>query len=122
MLRTADQCVGDVIDDVVKGRVETSFAGPSYQLLNDIERIEVLKGPQGTLFGKNSSAGVIQIITKKPVLNDYSMNASFSYADKNEDNVQSALNVPLGDTAALRVRSEESRVGKVWVSTWSSRG
>src|SRR3546814_20781354 len=82
---TAEQSVGVVIDDVVQGIVETTFAGPSYQSLNDIERIEVLKGPQGTLFGKNSSAGVIQIITKKPVLNDYSMNASFSYAAKNEE-------------------------------------
>src|SRR3546814_19772449 len=66
-LMTAEQSVGVVIDDVVQGIVETTFAGPSYQSLNDIERIEVLKGPQGTMFGKHSSAGVIQIITKKPV-------------------------------------------------------
>ena len=103
LLMTAEQSVGVVIDDVVQGIVETTFSGPSYQSLNDIERIEVLKGPQGTLFGKNSSAGVIQIVTKKPVLNDSSMNASFSYGERNELNVQGAVNVPLGDTAALRV-------------------
>lgn len=109
LLMTAEQSVGVVIDDVVQGIVETTFAGPSYQSLNDIERIEVLKGPQGTLFGKNSSAGVIQIITKNPVLNDYSMDASFSYAEKNELAVKSALNIPLGSTAALRLAGTVQR-------------
>src|SRR3546814_18459516 len=42
-------------------------------------------------------------------MNGFKMNASFSYADKNEGNVQSALNVPLGDTAALRVAGTVQR-------------
>ena len=66
---TSEQDVGIVIDDVVQGIEETDFAAPSYQALTDIDHIEVLKGPQGTLFGKNSSVGVLQIITKKPILN-----------------------------------------------------
>lgn len=103
LLVTAEQSVGLVIDDVVQGLPEVSFAGPSYQSLGDIDRIEVLKGPQGTLFGKNSSAGVIQIITKKPVLNENTMDGTFSYGSRNEVNVDAAANVALGDNAAFRV-------------------
>lgn len=103
LLMSAEQSVALVIDDIIQGLPEVSFAGPSYQSLVDIERIEVLKGPQGTLFGKNSSAGVIQIITANPELGRRSLEGSFSYGTKNEVNVESVVNLPFGDTAALRV-------------------
>ncbi|KCZ92140.1 TonB-dependent receptor [Hyphomonas johnsonii MHS-2] len=103
LLMTAEQSVGLVIDGVVQGLPEVSFAGPSYQTMTDIERIEVLKGPQGTLFGKNSSAGIIQIITKNPQLNETTLEAAISYGTDNETNSSATLNVPLGQKAALRV-------------------
>ncbi|UZK67294.1 TonB-dependent receptor [Sphingomonas sp. M1-B02] len=103
LLMSSEQSVALVIDDVIQGLPEVSFAGPSYQSLTDIERIEVLKGPQGTLFGKNSSAGVIHIITANPKLGQYSLRGSFSYGTKNEVNAQSVVNLPLGDALALRV-------------------
>ena len=106
---TAEQSVALVIDDVVQGLPEVSFAGPSYQTLGDIERIEVLKGPQGTLFGKNSSAGVIQIITKNPVLGRTSVDGYVSYAKKNEVNANANVNLPLGENAALRVSGTYQR-------------
>jgi len=94
-----EQTVGLVIDGVVIGLSRdpgsTGFA--------DIERIEVLRGPQGTLFGKNSSAGVIQVITKKPRLDAPSMALDLKYGERNERVVQASANVPLGDTVALRV-------------------
>jgi len=103
LLMSAEQSVALVIDDVIQGLPEVSFAGPSYQSLVDIERIEVLKGPQGTLFGKNSSAGVIQIITANPRLGERTLEGSLSYATKDEVNVETVVNLPLGETAALRV-------------------
>ncbi len=56
-----ESSVGVVIDGVYRPR-----NGVGFEDLGEMERIEVLKGPQGTLFGKNTSAGVINIITKKP--------------------------------------------------------
>lgn len=103
LLMTAEQSVALIIDDVIQGLPEVSFAGPSYQSLGDIERVEILKGPQGTLFGKNSSAGVIHIITKNPVLNENSIDASFSYGTRNEINANANVNFGIGDTLAARV-------------------
>ncbi len=57
----AEPSVSTVLDGVVLGR-----SGQAFQDLYDIERIEVLRGPQGTLFGKNASAGVVNIATKNP--------------------------------------------------------
>src|SRR5207244_9011221 len=56
-----ESSVGVVIDGVYRPRNGVSFGD-----LGDVTRIEVLKGPQGTLFGKNTSAGVINIITAEP--------------------------------------------------------
>ena len=57
----AEPSVSTVVDGVVLGR-----SGQAFVDLYDLERIEVLRGPQGTLFGKNASAGVVNITTKRP--------------------------------------------------------
>src|SRR5690606_12795236 len=56
-----ESSVGVVVDGVYRPRNGVGFGD-----LGELERIEVLKGPQGTLFGKNTSAGVINILTKEP--------------------------------------------------------
>jgi iron complex outermembrane receptor protein len=104
---STEQDVAVVIDDVVQGLPELTFAEPSYQALTDIDRVEVLKGPQGTLFGKNSSVGVVQIVTKKPQLNAYEADASVSAATQGEYNFTTDANLPLGQTAALRLSGFE---------------
>jgi iron complex outermembrane receptor protein len=109
LLMTAEQSVALIVDDVIQGLPEVSFAGPSYQSLGDIERVEVLKGPQGTLFGKNSSAGVIQIITKNPQLGSNSIDGYVTYGTRNEINANMNANVSLADTLAARISGTYQR-------------
>ena len=68
----------------------------------DIERVEVLRGPQGTLYGRNSTGGVINIITAKPTPT-YSAELIGGYGNYDTGKVKGYVNLPLGDMFALRV-------------------
>lgn len=68
----------------------------------DLDRVEVLKGPQGTLYGRNASGGAVNIITAKPKLDELGGFAEFQAGNFNLLQGTAALNVPLGDTLALR--------------------
>lgn len=72
--------VATYVDGVVLGRQAMGIND-----LIDVERIEVLRGPQGTLFGKNASAGVINIVTKRPSLDKFGFDGSVSIANQSED-------------------------------------
>jgi len=85
----------------------------SFPLLYDLAQVEVLRGPQGTLFGAGASAGVLNISTRSPVLGEIGANASIDWADKGtagsevgEFVVNGGINVPLGNMAALRVATQ----------------
>ncbi|WP_404476425.1 TonB-dependent receptor [Novosphingobium sp. BL-52-GroH] len=79
------------------------------QDLIDVDRIEVLRGPQGTVFGETSTGGAINVITKKPVIGDSSGNASASYGNYNYVKADGAVNVPLGPTLAARFAGQYLR-------------
>lgn len=68
----------------------------------DMQRIEVLRGPQGTLFGRNSTGGVINLITAKPDLDAFSGTTKIQYGSDGEKNVNVMLNVPISDTLGAR--------------------
>ena len=68
----------------------------------DLERVEVLKGPQGTLYGRSSTGGAINVITKKPVLGETSGYAKAELGNYNTRRLEGAINLPLGDMFALR--------------------
>jgi iron complex outermembrane receptor protein len=75
--------------------------------LYDIDRIEVLRGPQGTLYGSNAVGGTIRYITNLPTLGEFEANVTAEYTNKNlaDDSgytVNGMVNIPLGDTMALR--------------------
>ena len=70
--------------------------------LFDMDRVEVLRGPQGTLYGRNSTGGAINFITRKPG-NDFGVNASASYGNYNAIRFDAGVDLPLGSVAAVRV-------------------
>jgi iron complex outermembrane recepter protein len=93
-----ESSVGLFIDGVYRSRT-----GVGLSELGEIERVEVLRGPQGTLFGRNSTAGLINIVTKGPVLGEFSGKGSISYGNYDFLRVDGSINAPLGESAALRL-------------------
>lgn len=71
--------------------------------IEDIDRIDVLLGPQGTVFGKNATSGVISVITGAPVLNTWSAKTYAAYGERNDLTLNTTINAPVGSDMALRV-------------------
>ncbi len=88
--------VGVFIDGVYRSRSASALAD-----LPNLQRIEVLRGPQSTLFGKNASAGVISVVTAKPDLNDFGGSASVTVGEYDQVLVKGDVTGPLSDTAAF---------------------
>lgn len=93
----AEPSVSTVVDGVVLGR-----SGQAFTDLYDLERIEVLRGPQGTLFGKNASAGVVNITTKRPTGETGGM-IEASLFQGNEYKLKGKLEGEISDTAAASI-------------------
>ena len=104
ILVTSDPSVGLTVDEFSMNHVQSQFVE-----LYDVEQIEVYRGPQGTLFGKNTSAGAIAITTKKPVMNEFSGSVQASMGQFSSNNssgskISLALNMPLiEDTLSARL-------------------
>ncbi|MBJ7415586.1 MAG: TonB-dependent receptor [Niveispirillum sp.] len=100
---SSESPVGVVVDGVVVG-----FGSP-VESLGDIERLEVLKGPQGTQFGKNASSGVVSVTTRRPDMKAVSGDLFASYASLDETDIHGNLNVPLAENAALAIYAFDRR-------------
>ncbi len=111
----ASQPVSLVFDDVVQENpILKGFP------IFDLERIEVLRGPQGTLFGRNSPAGVVKFDSAKPG-KTFGGYGSLSIGRYSAVNAEGAVNVPLSEMAALRV-SLQSQNRDDWVKNTNARG
>mgnify|MGYP006073817259 FL=1 len=89
----AEPSVSTVVDGVVLGR-----SGQAFGDLYDLERVEVLRGPQGTLFGKNASAGVVNMTTKRPT-EEFTGSVEAQLFQDNEYSLKASISGPLSDTA-----------------------
>jgi iron complex outermembrane receptor protein len=94
----ASQPVGLVVDDIV----QESPMLKGFPVF-DVDQVEVLRGPQGTLFGRNSPAGVIKFDSAKPVIGKTEGYGSFGIGNYGAVNVEGAYNLPISDTMAARI-------------------
>ncbi len=93
----ADPEVASFVDNIYSPRAEGATA-----LLFDVEGIEVLRGPQGTLWGRNSTVGAVNIQTVKPELGSRAGYIEGGIGDYNRYGMRGAVNIPISDNAALR--------------------
>jgi iron complex outermembrane receptor protein len=97
ILTTQDPSVGILIDEFALGHVQSQFVE-----LYDLEQVEIYRGPQGTLFGKNSTGGVIAITSKRPDMNEFggevkvSAGSYLGVGDEADNfKIQAAVDIPL---------------------------
>lgn len=88
----------------------------------DLERIEVLRGPQGTLYGRNATAGAINIIAAKPKLGEFGGFVTAGYGNYDAKTAQAAVNLPVGDTLAVRIAGMHSDHGGYFNNTIGKGG
>ncbi|MGB0919893.1 MAG: TonB-dependent receptor [Alphaproteobacteria bacterium] len=99
-----EQAVGLIIDGVYYGRIDYLATA-----LVDLDRVEVLRGPQGTLMGKNTIAGALSFTTMRPD-HDWGFDASYAAGELNKSKINLAVNVPVvEDVLALRVVGHRDR-------------
>ncbi|MGE4429553.1 MAG: TonB-dependent receptor [Sphingobium sp.] len=100
----AEQGVAFNLDGVYLSRPAAPAA-----LFYDLERMEVLKGPQGTLYGRNATGGAVNLITAKPKLGVVSGFATAEYGNYDTLKGTAALNLPLSDIAAVRISGQYAK-------------
>lgn len=109
--------VGLYIDDIYYGKA----AGALINVF-DVESIEVLRGPQGTLFGKNTIGGAIRYTTKKPQIGETSGELEFNVGMMERIDAKAAVNYPLGENAAVRLTAaslnQEGYVRNLSTGSW----
>lgn len=107
-----EQGVGIYVDDVYNSRV----AAATFDFL-DVAQVEVLRGPQGTLYGKNTTAGAINITTNQPTF-DFEGRAELTVGNLNYKQAKAAISGPLTDTIAARIAiASTSRRGTLFNTT-----
>ena len=97
-LIVSEPVVGLYVDDVYRGRLQ----GANFQL-PDVERIEVLRGPQGTLYGRNNFSGAMKIVTRRPSADNEWADASVGYGSFEEFNIKASAGLAVTDSIAMSI-------------------
>ena len=93
-----DTTIGYFVDGVYKSRSQQALSG-----FVDVARVEIQRGPQGTLYGRNTFGGNISIITNEPILKQFQSSASLMLGSFKKTRVEGVLNIPASDTVAIRL-------------------
>ena len=111
---TAQQAVGQYLDEV------SLFSPYTSQLsVFDMERIEVLRGPQNTLFGRNTTGGAVNYISRKPSLDGEIEGYILSnVGNEGKLDVEGAVSIPLGDNVAMRVSGQSVERDAIFDNLW----
>lgn len=96
-----DPAVGVHLDGIYSPRMQGALA-----LMYDVERVEALRGPQGTLFGRNSTVGSINVISAKPDFTGFAGNINVEAGRFNSKNLGGFVNIPLSDEFAVRIAAK----------------
>ncbi len=96
----SDAAIAVNLDDVVLAR-PSGVGGHFY----DLDRVEILKGPQGTLYGRNATGGALNLITRKPT-QELGGDATLDVGNEGLVRFEGAVNLPLGDTVAARAAAQ----------------
>jgi iron complex outermembrane recepter protein len=114
---TAEAAVGIVVDGLPQGNVNTND-------IFDVERVEVLRGPQGTLFGLTTSAGVINMTTQAPKIGEFEGNLHLDYSNDGtvgseygRSTLRGVINIPINEAQALRISASGDRTKAVQFNT-----
>jgi iron complex outermembrane receptor protein len=101
---TNDIAVPMYVDSLYRPR-----AGQALASYLDLERVEVLRGPQGTLFGRNTFGGLINYITKKPSTDAFDFGVGATFGDYSAQKYEGFVNIPMGDSVALRISASDTQ-------------
>ncbi|TDP61290.1 TonB-dependent receptor [Roseateles toxinivorans] len=94
----ADTTIGYFVDGVYKSRAQQAMLG-----FVDVARVEVMRGPQGTLFGRNTFGGTVAVSTRAPELDFLGGNVAFIVGSDGKRRGEGVVNLPLNDVAAVRL-------------------
>lgn len=110
---SADPVVAVLVDGIYQARVSTALSD-----LLDVEAVNIMRGPQGTEFGHNSTAGVVDLRHRAPVLNEFGVGGSILAGNFGRLDVKGTVNIPIAeDKAAIRIAMKSTNFDGFWNNT-----
>jgi iron complex outermembrane receptor protein len=113
---TQDPKIGMYVDGVYLSRPQGALVD-----FNDVERVEVLRGPQGTLFGRNTTAGLIHIINNRPSTDGFESDITLGAGNDGQSNYGLVVNAPLSENWAARLSLSGQQADGVIINSFTGK-